>query len=772
MEATDPRATAEPLDEQAEAARVAEARALHDAESEAEASGDSDAEEPLPPGSRWRPAPWRIGLVAVASVALLGWVAVKSWNPGEPIDVVQVAQADALPEPETPEKVSKPSAEPATEAPLQTRSIADQSRATDQDETDTPATSNPTETEAAPVEEPRGAASDRPSPGSEADDPPIEVAGLDANPDKPESLEAAPPRLDLSSEPDDGTLLALRDENPSVQPASFEGAGNNPKHEPEPAQPEPTEPETAKPEQPKPIETPNDPNAGAAAEPPPASDDGHPSEPGQDDPNSEASWEDDSAFEDLPDLTTDAGRTETEEQFEPVQPPPNLGGPPAFEADPSGDASAARAVESEAAGDPFDGLDQIESPPDPGAAQKRDGTINDPSSRGSDPFAAIEAPAIGAVNEPPSIGGTAMERASNSEAAQGSKPFDGLDDQADASEQEASQPQVPPAEEAASAGEPSTPAPRANPLPDRGPGETEGPNGPPSSGGFEDLPSFEPTEPVAQGEDWGSEPTEGTSEPADRAPSVPSGDDPSAEPRGRPARERPSMENSGAPKPPRERTDDGWKPIEAAPIALSEDDETAGRGGPARSEAGQRPRVRTHVVQRNENLWTIARDHYGDGRLYHALWEANADRVPAVDVLYIGTELVLPPRTELIRRLQARSSQPMVRRSGSEVIRPRVATSPNRERGASGRDPIELALPIGRESQPERRPATRPPEPPPEPKVPQHLVKAPNETLRSVARQHLGDPDRADEIYELNREKIRNPRGHLKPGLMLRLPRE
>ncbi len=45
----------------------------------------------------------------------------------------------------------------------------------------------------------------------------------------------------------------------------------------------------------------------------------------------------------------------------------------------------------------------------------------------------------------------------------------------------------------------------------------------------------------------------------------------------------------------------------------------------------------------------------------------------------------------------------------------------------------------------------------------------PHETLRSIARDTLGDPRRADEILELNAKKIDDP-VHLTPGDVIILP--
>jgi nucleoid-associated protein YgaU len=45
------------------------------------------------------------------------------------------------------------------------------------------------------------------------------------------------------------------------------------------------------------------------------------------------------------------------------------------------------------------------------------------------------------------------------------------------------------------------------------------------------------------------------------------------------------------------------------------------------------------------------------------------------------------------------------------------------------------------------------------------------DTLRSIARDVLGDPRRADELYEINRDIIADPT-RLAPGQLLELPED
>ncbi|NCT11577.1 MAG: LysM peptidoglycan-binding domain-containing protein, partial [Rhodobacterales bacterium] len=52
--------------------------------------------------------------------------------------------------------------------------------------------------------------------------------------------------------------------------------------------------------------------------------------------------------------------------------------------------------------------------------------------------------------------------------------------------------------------------------------------------------------------------------------------------------------------------------------------------------------VAVRVVQPGNTLWAIARDRYGDGILYVAVFEANRDRIRNPDLIYPGQVFVLP----------------------------------------------------------------------------------------------------------------------------------
>ena len=60
------------------------------------------------------------------------------------------------------------------------------------------------------------------------------------------------------------------------------------------------------------------------------------------------------------------------------------------------------------------------------------------------------------------------------------------------------------------------------------------------------------------------------------------------------------------------------------------------------------PRVECvpHLVERGENFWTISRQYYNSGRYHRALWKANADRYPDINVLHVGDTIMIPACVE------------------------------------------------------------------------------------------------------------------------------
>ncbi len=203
-----------------------------------------------------------------------------------------------------------------------------------------------------------------------------------------------------------------------------------------------------------------------------------------------------------------------------------------------------------------------------------------------------------------------------------------------------------------------------------------------------------------------------------------------------------------------------------------------------------------HVVQSGENFWTIARLYYGSGRFYKALWKANSALVPAPEKLRVGQTIRIPPPEALDRSLilPPRSTQGSGSRAGAdtsltlpihrtsrpvadaEVPAARELALPvvdpfagsGHSRGGSGRRGLASGeLVPAQEMEPANGGDPTAPAPP---RRPLYKVR-PNETLRSIARDTLGDSRRAGELLELNRDVI-DDTGRPAPGQVIELPED
>jgi nucleoid-associated protein YgaU len=225
----------------------------------------------------------------------------------------------------------------------------------------------------------------------------------------------------------------------------------------------------------------------------------------------------------------------------------------------------------------------------------------------------------------------------------------------------------------------------------------------------------------------------------------------------------------------------GWVSVPNAMVRQGSSDEPKGpdgagsrriaQTGAARVDTDDRVESIPHVVARGENFFSIAQQYYGSGRFYPALWKANSDQVPAPEKLVVGQTIRIPPPEALDRSLilPPRNAQG----SGPEVA---GATRPVRT--SSRASVVALAVPVADPFGDRDRNAgkTTPgamaaaPSAAERPRLPRYKIR-PQETLRSIARDVLGDSRRADEILELNREAIDDP-SQLVPGQEIDLPED
>jgi nucleoid-associated protein YgaU len=268
----------------------------------------------------------------------------------------------------------------------------------------------------------------------------------------------------------------------------------------------------------------------------------------------------------------------------------------------------------------------------------------------------------------------------------------------------------------------------------------------------------------------------------------------------------------------------------SAPLDQNGSRLAAGAGGAAaaasKSTTGRVDAV-PHVVERNENFWTISRLYYSSGRYYRALWKANIDTHPNIRKIKINDVIVIPPVEDLdpayidpprgrapadltgasrpsdaqasgrSRDVAADLAESSVSSSVAAREEPFSTPSTNRStvagvpvRRSSRTDPdLDLPAPdvVSRKSrapdrtgrrvdrpigddttseEPATRTAARPS--PGATKRPAYKVRQ-FDSLRSIARDMLGDSHRASEILDLNRSSIDDP-SHLIVGQMIELP--
>ena len=129
-----------------------------------------------------------------------------------------------------------------------------------------------------------------------------------------------------------------------------------------------------------------------------------------------------------------------------------------------------------------------------------------------------------------------------------------------------------------------------------------------------------------------------------------------------------------------------------------------------------------YKVQPNDNLFKIARKHYGDGQEWNKIFEANRDSMPDSNSLFVGQELLIPDITAEVEANQV-------------VLRP-----------VSGRRDNERSSDVDT-----------------------HTVQA-GDTLYRIAEKYYDDPTEWTKILEANEDTIEDE-GSLIKGQVLIIPK-
>ncbi|MGR3293440.1 MAG: LysM peptidoglycan-binding domain-containing protein [Candidatus Scalindua sp.] len=129
-----------------------------------------------------------------------------------------------------------------------------------------------------------------------------------------------------------------------------------------------------------------------------------------------------------------------------------------------------------------------------------------------------------------------------------------------------------------------------------------------------------------------------------------------------------------------------------------------------------------YKVQSNDNLFKIARKHYGDGQKWIKIFEANRDSMPDSNSLYVGQELLIPDIT--------------IEKEENEVVLTPV----------SGKFDNKRSFNVGT-----------------------HTIEA-GDTLYRIAEKYYDDPSVWINILEANEDTIEDE-GSLKKGQVIILPK-
>ncbi len=267
-------------------------------------------------------------------------------------------------------------------------------------------------------------------------------------------------------------------------------------------------------------------------------------------------------------------------------------------------------------------------------------------------------------------------------------------------------------------------------------------------------------------------------------------------------------------------------PMATSKVSISEQ----GSASPTVPLAPETPAFKDYTVKKGDSLSRIAKKHLGSANYSNEIFEANRNVLSNPDALRIGMTLKVPvPKAEETPSPLG-SQRPTVRpsaRSNAPVNVPAAPESPKDESGfvdytirrgdslsriakrltgnsknsnilyEANRDllmnphdlrigakiripteiyqaPVTTPAPVQKQPKPQQPqtgvPATESPATPPapEPVYTEHTVGR-GESLSVIALRMLGDSERYMEIYEANRDVMRNPNS-LKPGMKLRIP--
>jgi len=136
-----------------------------------------------------------------------------------------------------------------------------------------------------------------------------------------------------------------------------------------------------------------------------------------------------------------------------------------------------------------------------------------------------------------------------------------------------------------------------------------------------------------------------------------------------------------------------------------------------------------HYVKAGESLWQIAQQYYDNGEHWRTIAQANSDRVSANGTVRQGVRLVIPNKAGLV-------NPPSMEQILANRVDPTPTPTTSTPHTTDNRQMVKVE---------------------------------PGDSLSRLARQHLGSSDRWRELFDANRDKLKQPNA-IRVGMKLRLP--
>lgn len=165
-------------------------------------------------------------------------------------------------------------------------------------------------------------------------------------------------------------------------------------------------------------------------------------------------------------------------------------------------------------------------------------------------------------------------------------------------------------------------------------------------------------------------------------------------------------------------------------------------------ESAVKVSVRKYTIKKNDSLWSIAKEQLGSSYRWKYLYEFNKDKIKNPNKLEAGTVIDIPVEREDQRRESDKAFSEPESVSSPAAKEPTVIEKEVKQQPAEGKGAASVVSEAAQAKN--------------------YTIKK-NDSLWKIAKEQLGDGNRWREIYELNKDVIKNP-DRLKAGKIILLP--